>query len=181
MGPWVNSSGQIIEIGGVPVECNDCPCEGVLPPCCTPASLPATATATYTINAMAPATAGMTRVGSGYVNTTSLLCDPGDGHTQILLDIAVVCSGGSRWALSFIYAVYVDGVLSNFVEWQPPPYTSGIVYPDFSASCSPLHIHYEGTNTSGNDADGATLTCGGVTYPFTSLPGIESLVLDIVP
>lgn len=181
MGPWVNSSGQIIEIGGVPVECNDCPCEGVLPPCCNALILPATATGTYTINALAPKTVAMARLGSGYYNPTALLCDLGDGHTQILLDVAVQCGGGSRWNFAFTYAVYVDGILSNFVLWQPPAYTAGSVYPDFAASCSPLHIHYEGTNTSGNDADGATLTCGGVTYPFTSLPGIETLVFDLVP
>jgi len=176
---WLKDGALVIDGSGNLVLCDHCPCPGgtPIPPCCSSGSLPATATATYTINALAPKTFNLTKTGSNYSNEAQI-CDVGDGHTTVRLDIESLCSG-STWALVVTYAIYVDGFLGNYVTWSRT-FTVGTSPTDFTVSCSPYHLHFEGTNTSGNDADGATVTCGGVVYPFTSSAGVINLVLDIV-
>lgn len=156
--------------------CSDC-CDEV-PPCCT-ATLPATATYTLTVNALAPITGSMSKVGaSSYFNDTQLLCDLGDGHRQILIDVSIQCVG-DNWVLLIAYSVYTDGVLGNFTQWSHS-YAATTVPAGFSLSCVPFHLHFTGGHTSGVDGDGATLACGGRTYPFNATPGTINAVLDIV-
>jgi len=133
---------------------------------------------TLTINALAPIADTMTKVGSGYVNDNLLLCDLGDGHRQILMSVAITCSG-DNWSLVFSYGVYTDGVLGNFTNWTYS-YPALTEPAGFSLSCVPFHMHFAGGHTSGVDGDGATLLCDPRLYPFDSTPGTINAVLDIV-
>ncbi len=157
--------------------CADC-CDEV-PPCCSSVTLPATATATLTINALAPLTISMIKTGPGYGTTSPyVLCDVGDGHTQIIVDVSILCFG-DNWSLIFGYSVYTDNVLGNFTVWNYS-YPAVTTPSGFSLSCAPFHMHFSGEHTTSVDGDGPTLACGGRTYPFDSTPGTINAVLDIV-
>lgn len=175
---WTNGSDEIIVDGSdQPIDCATCPCD-IVPPCCNFATEPATATFSLTIDSLTPITGSMTKSGSVYVNDVSVICDLGDGHREIRLDLAIACVG-SLWSVSFAYSVYTDGSRGNYSNWL---YTfhPGDVSTVFSMSCSPFHAHFEGGNTDGVDGDGPTLACGGRTYPFNSAPGTINAILDIV-
>lgn len=179
---WLNGGKLVINGSGQAVLCETCPCPGggtVVPDCCVGASLPATATLTYTIGALAPATMNLTKTGNSY--NGEIICSVGDGHTEVRLQYSSNCfNPGAGWSIAFTLAVYVDAVLSNFVTWAPAAFSVGSTHTEFAVVCSPYHLHYTGTNTSGSDADGPTKTCGGVTYSFTSSAGVIPIVLDAV-
>jgi hypothetical protein len=177
---WLKDGKILVDGAGKPILCDHCPCPGpgVVPTCCIGADMPATATLTYTIGAMAPATMSLTKVGHSYEG--EVICDVGDGHTQVFLDYASNCfDPGEGWDVSFAISVYVDGVLTAFVIWAPAAFAVGSAPASFSVVCSPYHLHYEGLNTSGNDFL-PTVTCGGITYTFTSAAGVIPIVLNVV-
>jgi len=170
----VNAAGKILS-GICACLCSKPP---VVPSCCDTGTLPATATYTLTVNALTPITGSMSKVGSGYFNDVTLLCDLGDGHRQIMIDMSIVCFS-NNWSFLVSYSVVTDGVLGNFTQWSHsyPALTNPAA---FSLSCSPFHMHFAGGHTIGVDGDGPTLACGGRTYPFDATPGTINAVIDIV-
>lgn len=166
--------GKILKKDGKFVNCACC---GV-PGCCDFAELPATASLTLTIDALTPITDSMFKAGQAYFNDTTTICDLGDGHREIQFNVSIVCAGDS-WSLTISYGVYTDGVLGNFADWDYT-FPAGETPEEFTLSCDPFHVHFEGGNTSGVDGDGPTLACGGRDYPFNSTPGTINAILDIV-
>lgn len=174
---WRTAGGALLKNGsGALIKCEECPCGAdVIPSCCV--SLAATATMTFTVGALAPATLNMSRLGSGYDGLR--ICDVGDGHTLVYIQGSIFCfSAAGYWVFQFAISVYIDGVLDNYVVWNYTVFI-GAAAGDLSIACSPFHLHLEGNNTEGVSGGTNPRTCGGVNYPFATAGGLAG-VFDIV-
>lgn len=180
---WTNASGEIIVDGsGNPIECDTCPC-GV-PPCCIAGDLPDSIGVFYNINDIFSEAESLDRVGNGYVSPSGfVLCDFGDGHNQLRLDVSITCSG-STWHVDIGYVQYtwIDGIgigdpiLGNFMSWNYN-YNVGTTYSDFFVQCNPFQVYFKNNNTNGNNANGSILTCDGTPFPFTM--GADSVFFEL--
>lgn len=165
-----------------PIECELCPCG--LVPCCVAGHLTPTVTANYTINGTITRAATLNKVGNGYTTPSpTVLCDFGDGHNIIYLDIVLTCSA-TTWNFVFAYSHYVDGFLQNYVQWSFS-YTVGVDYvgvppgTTFYAQCVPFLVLFQNTNTSGAAPLGSPLNCSGTNFPFTASAGVIVLQLSL--
>ena len=147
-------------------------------PCCADNGLPSTATATFTIDGLAPETLNLTLGGNTY--TCSRTCDVGDGHTQVKFAFISSCTTVfADWSVSFQLSKVVDGATVSVMQWSSGARSAGVIYTDFEVTCDPYQLHMAGLNTSGSTGGGTSQTCDGVTYPFATA-GNVNLVLDIV-
>lgn len=154
----------------------------VVPPCCDWGSLSSTATATYTIGALAAATRNLTPAVAGYADTT-FQCNVGDG-TVILIFMAVGCdcdTPNPSWDMNLTYGHYnlSPFFLIKVMQWDVANVRPGTIMPDgVDFNCSPFHAHLEILNTDG-PASASTVTCGGRAYPFGPA-GTVPAILDMV-
>lgn len=160
--------------GNLILDCPDTPTA----PCCE--TFASSATLTYKIGGLEPATMSLAEVGGdGYVGENHCVVDE---HIQIFIQFAVACFE-TYWAMQFVVAVYVDEVLDNYVDWDKTFFYDQIDEEGY-VTCDPFSLHYEGLN-SGGETDGANnpQECGtgsdAVAYPFTDAGGLL-VTLDVV-
>ncbi len=153
----------------------------VVPTCCNWGSLSSTATATYTLGALSPATRNLSSNGIGY-GDSGFSCTVGDG-TVITLSFDVACDGSSdcTWAIAMTmqHIQLSPFTILKTISWDLSNIIPGTVRSDGTAfNCSPFHAHMSILNTSGPGSS-STVTCGGKAYPFGPAGTITG-TLDIV-
>lgn len=160
----------------------------VLPPCCDWSGAPSTATVSFSLNGGAvTGNFSIPKTGSHTYSGIATGCDLEDGHNIIQYSAVVSCNATAcTWQCSLSIRQTTDGstTATRFVQWTTGTKHSGEIGVDsfsgntFAINCSPLHLHYAGTN-NGVLTTGASVTCGGQTYPFTA-NGTVNCVWDVV-
>lgn len=150
----------------------------VYPECPVWASMPSTATLTYTVGSMAQETMNLTKSGNSYIGSKS--CDVGDGHNVIFQQWTIQCTGvPCLWAAVFDQFILLDGAtVTSSATWGTGNHGVGTIQdPTFPVSTSPFHVHLAQNSDAGSTSGGATKVCGGKTYPFgTGISGTFDVV-----
>lgn len=183
-GSWLAMGGGTVDVG-TGTDTNEPYCgylilncqDVVTEPCCDTAGMASTATLTYKIGSLAPATLALTKVGDGH--SGEHVCDVGDGHTEVHISYLTNCFPDAGYvAIGFSVSVYVDSSLENHVEWNDT-FTLGEINDKGYMTCTPYSLHYEGLNTGGVFAFTNPRNCGSVDYPFAAAGGLL-VTLDVV-
>ena len=161
----------------------------VIPLCCDWSGSPSTATVSFNINSGAVVGSfSIPKVSSTSYSGFGADCDLGDGHNVIRFSAAFSCAlfNPCEWLCSMTIRQETDGVATRVVQWTTGLIKAGKIgrvatgsgFNNFAINCSPTHLHYEGVN-NGINTSGASVTCGGKTYPFGA-NGTVNCVWDIV-
>lgn len=151
-----------------------------LPPCCGSVDESATATLSWSYGGET-GTVNLTRPFSGNTFTGTSQCSIGATGRLVNVHFEITCNG-NNWTWKFNVAHIQSGTpatILSFAEWTHADNT-GNIPATWALSCDPLHFHFQGGNTSGSAAGGASQACGGKTYQFAA-SGLTAILDAVTP